>query len=116
MQNFSSLTPSEQYRINGTLCPETIEALLDTSDALERAEGVTCHIQEAKGRLLGEDFLAGFIDELYTLSKRLRGENKAEAVRIIESAEDLQLTIHYQQDYARDELRKAQKTLEEAGL
>lgn len=110
-----NLTNREAYRM-GCLSDESIEAMIDFQETVEAVEGVTCHIQEARGSLLGEDFLAGFIDELYTLSKRLRGENKAEAVRLIESAESLQYELHCQQDYARDELRQAQKALEDAGL
>ena len=116
MQNFYSLTPAEQYRINGTLSAETIESLLDNAEAVTNAEGVSAHVQEAMGCYPGEDFLASFIEDLHNLSKRLRGDNRVEALRLIESAEDLQQCVFNEGDYGRSELREALKTLEDNGL
>jgi hypothetical protein len=112
----SNLTPREAYRLNGQLSHELIESLLDTVETVEGAEGVSCHVQEAIGCFPKEDFLASFIDDLYKLSKRLRGENKAEALHLIEKAEDLQQCVFNEGDYGRSELREANKALEEAGL
>ena len=116
MQNFYSLTPSEQYRINGTLSAETIESLLDNAEAVSKAEGVYAHVQEALGCFPREDFLTGLIDDLHKLSQRLRGDNKAIALSLIEQAEDLQQCVFNEGDYGRSELREANKTLEAVGL
>lgn len=113
---FYNLTHAEQYRINGTLSAEAIESLLDTSEALEKAEGVTSQLSEALGCYPAEDFLASFIEDLHNLSKRLRGDNRDEALRLIESAEDLQQCVFNEGDYGRSELREALKTLEDNGL
>lgn len=113
---FYNLTHAEQYRINGTLSAEAIESLLDTSEALEKAGGVTSQLSEALGCFPAEDFLASFIDDLHELAKRLRGDNRAEAMRLIESAEDLQQCVFNEGDYGRSELREALKTLEDNGL
>lgn len=113
---FYNLTHAEQYRINGTLNAEAIEELLDTSEALTRAEGVSSQISEALGCYPAEDFLASFIEDLHRLSKRLRGDNREEALRLIESAEDLQQCVFNTGDYGRSELRSANQTLTEAGL
>ena len=116
MQNFYSLTPAEQYRINGQLSPETIESMLDNAESIERCDGVSVQVTEALGCFPAEDFLASFIEDLHKLSKRLRGENREEALRLIESAEDLQQCVFNEGDYGRSELREALKTLESAGL
>lgn len=116
MYTASNLTPREAYRLNGSLSTELIESLLDNAEAVSNAEGVSAHVQEALGCFPKEDFLASFIDDLYRLSKRLRGENKAEALSLIEKAEDLQQCVFNEGDYGRSELREANKILEEAGL
>jgi len=113
---FYNLTPAEQYRINGTLSAETIESLLETSEALEKAQDITGQLSEALGCYPAEDFLASFIDDLHKLAKRLRGDNRDEAMRLIESAEDLQQCVFNEGDYGRSELREARKTLEDVGL
>lgn len=116
MYTDSNLTPREAYRLNGSLPDSLIESLLDNVEAVTNAEGVSAHVQEALGCFPKEDFLASFIEDLYTLSKRLRGDNKAEALSLIEKAEDLQQCVFNQGDYGRSELHEANKTLERAGL
>lgn len=111
-----NLTPREQFRMNGQLSPETTEELLDNAEALLKAEGASAQVQEALGCYPGEDFLAGLIDSLQTLSKRLRGDNRESLLGLIEQAEDLQQCVFNEGDYGRSELREALKTLTEAGL
>lgn len=116
MQTFYNLTPREQFRINGQLSPETTEELLDNAEALLKAEGVSSQVQEALGCYPGEDFLAGLIDSLQTLAKRLRGDNREALLGLVEQAEDLQQCVFNEGDYGRSELREALKTLADAGL
>ena len=116
MQNFYSLTPSEQYRINGTLSAETIESLLDNAEAVSKAEGVSARVSEAIGSLPSEDFLSDFIADLYALSKRLRGDNKTDALSLLDKAESLKTELQQMAEYAEDELCKARTELEEIGL
>jgi len=111
-----NLTPREAYRINGQLSPECIESLLDYQESIAGCENVSAQVSEALGCFPAEDFLASFIEDLHALSRNLRGANREEALRLIESAEDLQQCVFNEGDYGRSELREARKTLEEAGL
>ena len=111
-----NLTPREAYRINGTLSDESIESLLDAKESMERAEGVSCQIQEAMGSLPREDFLSDFIADLCALSKRVRGQNQTDALALLEAAYSLQNELQQMAEYAEDELCKARTTLEGIGL
>ena len=111
-----NLTPREAYRINGQLSPECIESLLDNAEAVSKAEGVSARVSEAMGSLPSEDFLSDFIADLYALSKRLRGDNKTDALSLLDKAESLKTELQQMAEYAEDELCKARTELEEIGL
>jgi hypothetical protein len=102
-----NLSNAEFFRMHETLTPARIEALLDGEMEIVGIKGVGPHIQEGMGQFPAEDFLAGAIERLNNLAKRLRGDNKAELLGCIEALDDIAQTTFNASDYGRDELRKA---------
>lgn len=111
---FSNITAQEEFRLTGTVSGERLNGLLERSDALEKLDGLDAHIYEANGQYPAEDFLSDVIERLHNLAKRLRGDNKAELLGVIEALDDIGQTTFYASDYGRSELRKALATLKEA--
>lgn len=102
----SSLTNAEYFRLNGALNTERIEALLDL-EAVDNEKPDS--VGDVAAGFPAEDFLASSISSLLNLSKRLRGENKAELQACIENLEELALTTCQSTEYGRDELRTLEK-------
>lgn len=108
MKQFSSLSAREEFALSGTLSNETIESLLDIAD--DRSEVPT--IGDVCAGFPDEDFLAGIIERLHAFSKRLRGENRADLLGIIESLDDVAQCTFNSADYGRSELRALEIALD----
>lgn len=110
---FSSMTPREEFRLNGTLCEKTIEALIirheDENDL--QIESAKVYVKEAKGCFPEEDFLTSIRAEIRTIANRLRGRNKDELLQLVEQLGDVESTINQQSEYGNDELKKALECL-----
>jgi hypothetical protein len=84
----------------------------DAELANDGASNAQTHMQEAASQYPTEDFLCNPIEELQTLAKRMRGENKTALLAIIETLDAIQLDTGRSSEYGRDELRKAEAELE----
>jgi hypothetical protein len=111
MTQFSSLSFKEEFTINGTLSPNSIDALLDSSDQLGRVVNVDSHIHEALANLPAEDFLSSQVEELNDLLSNLRGKNKEKLQHILENINDALQCQFNSSDYASHELNTALKTI-----
>lgn len=83
----SNMTHEEFYRVNGTLTPERIDSMFEKCDEAEAWQDLTPCIQEAHSCFIEEDFLQKEILKLQAFAKRLRGDNKAELLQLIEDME-----------------------------
>lgn len=107
--HFSNMTPREEFRLNGTLCETTMEALIVESEdsSTIKLDGVQCYVSEAKGCFPSEDFLTSIRGEILTIANRLRGNNKLQLLDLIEKLGQIESEINQQSEYGADELRKA---------
>ncbi|WP_374335401.1 hypothetical protein [Methyloversatilis sp.] len=108
---FSSLTPSEHYRLTGTLRDEDIDALLLAVEEGTDVETAVVKIEEGMSGLYSEDFLCDLMNDMRKLQTNLRGANREAMTALIAKAEDLQQQLFNQGDYGRSELRDALKAL-----
>lgn len=107
--HFSNMTPREEFRLNGTLCEASIEALIiehEDSPALE-LDSVECWVSEAKGCFPSEDFLTSVRNDILTIANRLRGRNKLELLDLVQKLGEIESEVTQQSEYGADELRKA---------
>jgi hypothetical protein len=104
---FSNATAEEEFKLTGTLRSSSIESLLDGAAALESYEGIEAHISEAMGQYPAEDFTSELAQRMLNLAKRLRGDNKAEMLAIIESLDDMAQCRFNASEYGRSELQAA---------
>lgn len=109
---FSNMTAREHLRLCGAVPVEKIEDLLEKEEALEEMEGIDAHISEAMAQYPAEDFLQGPINRMHELAKRLRGDNRAELLGIIEQLDDIAQCTFNSADYGRSELNAVIKTIE----
>lgn len=114
MQVSDCYSNSELFRVNGSLPPDRIESLIDAERRANALESVEAHISEAKGCFTSEDALQSLIDDLRSLAKHVRGESRAELLRIVEGAEQLQTELWQSGEYGADELRQALKIINQA--
>ena len=70
-------------------------------------DGAKVYINEAMGQFPAEDFLAGPIERLHEMAKRLRGDNRATLLEIIKQLDDIAQCTISADDYGRSELHKA---------
>ena len=107
--HYSNMTPREEFRLNGTLCEASIEALIvehEDSPALE-LDSIECWVSEAKGCFPDEDFLTSVRSDIQTIANRLRGRNKLELMDLVEKLGQIESEISQQAEYGADELKKA---------
>jgi len=112
MLNASNLTAAEVFRINGALPVELQETLLRKAEQLDEARACVAHVQEAAGQYPDEDFLQDAISDLQTLAKRMRGDNRADLLALVEKLETIQTDAHNSTSYGLDELSKAESILD----
>lgn len=106
-----SLTPREHWRLYGRLPEDAIEDLLDAQERKEQVAGVAPYIKEAMGQFPAEDFLSQVINRVHALARKVRGDNREEALAIAEVLDDVAQTTFYAADHGRSELRNALKEL-----
>lgn len=106
---YSNMTPKEEFRLNGTLCESTIEALILEHEDTQEADikGAKTYIKEAKGCYASEDFLTTPVRDLQTVANRVRGQNKLMLLDIIQQLQNIENEIRQSGEYGSDELRKA---------
>lgn len=111
--HFSSMTPREEFRLNGTLCEKTIEALIvqHEDESGLQIESAKVYVKEAKGCFPEEDFLTSVRSEIRTIANRLRGRNKDELLELVEQLGNIESEINQQSEYGNDELKKALECL-----
>ena len=110
MIHASNLTIEAYYKLNGTLTNSMIEELLDLQVAVEGGSGVLVHIGEASGCYPEEDFLSNHIEGLRAISRRLRGQNKADLEEAIRALEGLETSTQQETEYGISELDAAEKS------
>lgn len=109
----SNLTHKEYFHLNGALSVERQEEILESLVDHEsmNVQEYAPYAQEASGQYPAEDFLAEHVSDLWALSKRLRGDNKQELTKIIQSIEDALQCQVYATEYGRSELHKIISTI-----
>lgn len=111
--HYLTLTPSEHFRMHGTLPDRAIEDLLVEAAKTDVLDDIGGYIDEAKGCYLGEDFADKRIGELKNFAKRLRGDNKSALLTIIEELEGEVKEAKESGNYGYDELKKALALIEQ---
>lgn len=103
------MTPREEFRLNGSLCEQTIESLIERQEDESNldVEGAVVYMEEAKGCFPDEDFLTAVRTEIRTVANRLRGRNKDELLELVEKLGQIESEITQQSEYGQDELKKA---------
>lgn len=107
--HFYNMTPREEFRLNGSLCEQTIESLIERQEDESNldVEGAVVYMEEAKGCFPDEDFLTAVRTEIRTVANRLRGRNKDELLELVEKLGQIESEITQQSEYGQDELKKA---------
>ncbi len=80
----TNLSNNEYYKLNGSLSSDRIEALLDLDGLMEFVSGTHYYLEEAQGQFPEEDFLCGVVNKLHKLADKLRGDNKAAVLDIVD--------------------------------
>lgn len=109
----SNMTHEEFYRVNGTLTPERIDAILserDTLEAFDVREFAPC-AQEARGCFIAEDFAQEHLYDLRDIAKRLRGDNRNSLLMLIERLESTIQEACQSAEYGASELDKIISTV-----
>lgn len=111
--HYSAMPPREEFRINGTLCTTTIEALIDHQEDMSNIEldSVQVWIKEAKGCFPSEDFLTAVRNDIRTVANRLRGRNKTELLELVEKLGEIESATTQESEYGHTELKKALECL-----
>lgn len=111
--HFSSMTPREEFRLNGTLCEKTIEALIvqHEDESGLQIESAKVYVKEAKGSFPGEDFLTTVRNDIRTIANRLRGRNKDELLELVEKLGEIESEVSREAEYGGSELKKALECL-----
>jgi hypothetical protein len=104
----------EVFNITGTLPADVIECMVNNAEDADSMRETIPNIEEAKGCFPNEDFIEadGVISDLRDIAARVRGENKAAILAVMEKLEALQLAVFHQSEYGRSELTSALTVLE----
>jgi len=100
-----NMTSREAYAQYGALTDERMEALFDAEELAENNTN-DYHIQEAIAQYPDEDFLEGTINNLQTICKKLKGNNKDFLTAAILRLEQIQFTQERATEYGLEELGK----------
>jgi len=117
IQENTSLTDKEFFRMHGTLTSERIERLIELKDRdgwKQFSQRIGSMVQEAMGQYPAEDFLSEILTCLHNLAKRLRGDNKEAIQALAEKVDDIAQTTFNAADYGRSELQKVLDAIEKA--
>lgn len=107
----SNTTAEEEYRLTGSVTGIRLEQLLDDSLRLSKILNAEDYIQEATSSFPNEDFLSSITESLYSISKNVRGTNKDDILRVIESLTDLEISVTNDSEYGREQLYQAMKAI-----
>lgn len=102
---FLNYTNTELFNLTGTLPSDRIESLLDCESKLNLVADYKIKAKEAYSCFIDEGFADRELEELKTLCKSLRGNNRAQLGKIIESLENTISDEVNNAAYGRDELR-----------
>lgn len=104
----SNLTAQEAVKLYGSNLPESFMfELADIAD-IARSINPSASIEEAQTCLVSEDCLQPIIKLLTNLHKNLNKSPTKEAIKyIIDQAEDLQLSLSRESEYAKENLDSA---------
>jgi hypothetical protein len=110
----SNYSAREVFNITGTLPAEVIEAMVDHAEDVEAMRATIPNIEEGRNCFPSEDFIdaSGVIADLRQIAGRLRGDNKAAILAVIEKLEALQTEMSGQSEYGRSEIDSALNVLE----
>ena len=111
---WSNLSPSETYRMYGALTRDQIEELIACGEGMEKIDGATGYIDEAKGSFPDEDFLAKPIKAMQELAKSVRGANREALEKIIAQLSEIQTTTYQQAEYGLEQLESAATAIAQA--
>lgn len=115
MLGFSSLSPVEEYRLTGTLCPETLENVMETNELVESMRSsvrdALCNIREARGCFISKDALDGLKADLLKRAQVVKGEARNILVWVCDLLDEVSVELNQRAEYGRDELRQAQESL-----
>lgn len=104
-----NMTPEECLRLNGAIPPDMAESLIAKADALDGLGDTEANLQEAIGCFPEEDFLYRVIKDLGDLAKSLRGDNRAELLRIIGTLDQVETETQQSTEYGVEQLSEACK-------
>ena len=111
MLNRSILTISEEFQMFGEITGSRAEEAMNAIVMGENVPSIKAHIDEACAMFPDEDFTAEIIIEMRGLAKRIRGENRAEMLQLIEKLEAKNEEVWQAAEYGVDELKKALKVI-----
>lgn len=106
----SNLTNEEYYKVHGTLSNQRIEELLDLTAETDLF-GARVSIQEAKASVFEEDAFSRALKDLYTVAKKLRGDNKEALKDAIDELEQVVTRCQYDAEEVLDQLNQALRAL-----
>ena len=112
--NHSTLTAIERECIayaNGSPIAPILAELAELETCREAMSSADFAIDEAMAQFPDEDFADDVIGSLIALSKHLRGENRAELLKIMGELQNLADQVALSAEYGIDELRKASVNL-----
>ena len=85
--------------------------LADRSSAEDLFSGIESHVDEAHAAYPAEDFAHEVIADLQGFAKRLRGENRADLLAIVNALAELQHQTFLSTDHGREELSEIRMIL-----
>lgn len=105
----SNYSDKEIYNLTGTLPADRIEKLIDVGNLAEKLASAVSSAEEASGCYMPEDFLADQLNELQSILKGLRGDNRRRLSKVIEDIEqNISMQVN-EGEYGRDVLRNMLK-------
>ena len=110
------LTINEQARLayaNGRPS-QALEAAADAELLADSLSGVDNLLHDAKCSYPNEGFCDDITLRLESLAKHMRGDNRKELLSIIEALDTLQLSVVLDSDEGRDNIKRAQQSIEGA--
>ncbi len=114
MTYFSTLSPSEEYKLNGTLSAATQEELIDSYERSRiDTEGLVNLVHDAKQQYPAEDWSCSLLNRLALLKKSLRGNNRETIDSIMDEVAELTQTMFYDSEAGLDGLNAAIRLIKE---
>ncbi|EMB2321473.1 hypothetical protein ACN1NW_000436 [Acinetobacter baumannii] len=106
---YMSMTPREEFRLNGCLCVQTQQRLIDRIEDLETEavdkSAIKAYLREIKGNLIDSDDLKCLSEELFALQGHLRGENRKRMTEVLQAFTHLRHAVEGQSEYACEQIK-----------